>query len=180
MQRGGRVEVAGLPATPDQLRGDEQAGECEDAQDSGCGVLDLFKAGKKFFPEECDRDECRQADAGDEIGEPVGDFVAGEVGDGVEKDRWQSEEEGRPDDDTESARPFGKIKQRSKEQGEGDDVDDDRNDDRRGRTDEVVDEVVIGGDERTGEVEQIQVREAKGDRGRMGEGSHSLFSFRTR
>ena len=37
---------------------------------------------------------------------------------------------------------------------------------------------MLGGDERTGEVEQIQVGEAEGDCGRMSEGSHSLLSFR--
>ena len=35
-------------------------------------------------------------------------------------------------------------------------------------------------DEWTGEIEQIQVREAKGHRGWMGEDSQSLFSFRAR
>jgi hypothetical protein len=98
----------------------------------------------------------------------------------VEKDRWEGEEEGGPDDDAKCAGPFGKVEQRSKQEGEGDDVDDDWKDDGRGRTDEVVDEVVIGGDERTGEVEQIQVRETKGDGGRVSEGSHDLFSFRAR
>src|SRR6267378_7802301 len=72
VQRGGRVEVAGQPAAPDQLRRDEQAGECEEAQNGGGDVLDLFKGGKKLFPEDRDRDESGQAYAGDEVGEPVG------------------------------------------------------------------------------------------------------------
>jgi hypothetical protein len=98
----------------------------------------------------------------------------------MEKDGGQREEEGRPDDDAECSGPLRQIKQRSQEKGESDDVDNDGNDDGRRRTDEVVDEVVIGGDERTGEVEQIQVREAERNRGRMGEWSHNLFSFRVR
>jgi hypothetical protein len=85
----------------------------------------------------------------------------------VEKDRWQGEKEGGPDNDTKSARPFGKVKQRGEKERERDYVDDDRNDDGRRRADEVIDEIVIGGDEGTGEVEQIQVRQAEGDRSRV-------------
>ena len=166
---GAWVEVAGLPAAPDQLREDKQAGEGEDAQEGSSDVLNSFKAGKEFSPEERDRDQGEEADAGDEIGDPVGNLGAGEVGDGMEKDGGQSEDEGRPDDDTECTGPFGKKEKRCQEKRESDDVDDDRDDDGGGRTDEVVDEIVLGGDERTGEVEQIQVREAEGDRGRMSE-----------
>ena len=118
-------------------------------------MLDFFKAEKKFSPKECDRDQGCQADAGDEVGQPVGDFGAGEVGNGVEKDRWQGEKKGRPDDHTKSAGPLGQVKQAGKKKRKGDDVDDDWNDDRRGRTDEVVHEIVIGGDERAGQVEKI-------------------------
>ena len=180
VERGRSIEVAGLPAAPDQLREDEQAGEREETQDGGGGVLNLFKAREKSSPEEGNCDQYGKADAGDEVGEPVGNFSAGEVGDGVEKDRWQGEEEGGPDDDAESSGPFRQVKQRSQQKGEREDVDDDRNDDGRGRTNEMVDEVVIGGDERAGEVEQIQVRETEGDCGRMGERPHSLFSFNAR
>ncbi len=41
----------------------------------------------------------------------------------------------------------------------------------------MVDEVVVGGDERPGEGEQIQIREAKGDCGWVGKRSQGLFSF---
>ena len=44
----------------------------------------------------------------------------------------------------------------------------------------MVDKIMIGGDERTSEVEQIQVGESEGDDGRMGEESHILFSFMAR
>jgi len=44
----------------------------------------------------------------------------------------------------------------------------------------MMDKIVFGGDKRTGEVEQIQVRKAKGDRDGMGEGLHGLFSFKAR
>lgn len=39
---------------------------------------------------------------------------------------------------------------------------------------------MFGGDKRTGEVEQVQVREAEGDRDGMGKGLHGLFSFKAR
>ena len=96
-----------------------------------------------------------EADDGDGVGEPVGDLGAGEVGEGMEKNRRQSKNEGRPDNDAESAGPFGEEEECRKEERKGDDVDDDRNDDRGRRTDEVVDKIVLTGDERTGEVEQI-------------------------
>lgn len=36
---------------------------------------------------------------------------------------------------------------------------------------------MVGGDERTRESEEIQVREAESDHDRMGESLHDLFSF---
>ena len=128
------VEVAGLPCTPDQLREDDQAGECEEAQDGGCGVLDPFETEKKFLPEKGDRDKGEKADARNEVGEPIGNVEAGEVANGVEKDRRQSEKKGRPDDDAERAGPFGDKEKPGEEERKGDDVDDGWNDDGGGRT----------------------------------------------
>lgn len=79
-----------------------------------------------------------------------------------------------------SAGPFGHEEKCCEEEREGDDVDDDRNNDGRSRAHEVVDKIVLGGDERTGEIQQVQVREAKGDRDGVGKRLHSLFSFRAR
>lgn len=86
MKRGSRIEVARLPTTPDQLREDKQAGESEEAQNGRGGVLDFFEARGKFPPEDGDRDKSEEADACDGVGEPVGDFGPGKVGDGMEKD----------------------------------------------------------------------------------------------
>ena len=55
------IEVAGLPAAPDELPEDEQAGKGEDAEKGGSGALDCFKARKKFFPEDGDRDESEKS-----------------------------------------------------------------------------------------------------------------------
>jgi hypothetical protein len=162
------------------LREDKETGEGEESKDDGSRVLDSFEAGNEPLPEDGDRDKSKETRNSDGVGKPVRNLGAREVGDGVEKDRWQSEDKGRPDDDPERAGPFGEKEKHCKEQRECDDVDNDWNDDGGGRTDEMVDKIVFGGDKRTGEVEQIQVREAKGDRYGMGEGLHGLFSFRAR
>jgi hypothetical protein len=180
VEYGRRVEVACLPATPDELREDEQTGEGEESKNDGSRVLDSFEAGNESLPEDADRDKSKETRNSDGVGNPVRNLSAREVGNGMKKDRWQSEDESRPDDDPESARPFGQKEKRCEEQRECDDVDNNWNDDGGGRTNEMVDKIVFGGDKRTGEVEQIQVREAKGDRDGMGEGLHSLFSFRAR
>src|SRR5271170_139227 len=96
VERGRWVEVAGLPAAPDQLREDQQTGEGEEPQDGGGCVLDPFEAGDESPPEDRDRYEDEQADDGDGVGEPVGDLGTGEVGEGMEKNRRQSKNEGRP------------------------------------------------------------------------------------
>jgi hypothetical protein len=44
----------------------------------------------------------------------------------------------------------------------------------------MIDKVMLSGDKGTRKVEQIQVREAKGDRDRVREGLHRLFSFEAR
>jgi hypothetical protein len=174
------VEVAGLPAVPDELREDEQTGEGEEPEDDSGRVLDSFKAGNESLPEDGDRDKSEETRYCNGVGKPIRNLGAREVGDGVEKDRWQSEDKGRPDDDPKSAGPFGQREKRCEEQRECDDIDDDRNDDGGGRTNEVVDKVVFGGDKRTGEVEQIQISQAKSDRDGMSKGLHSLFSFKPR
>ena len=143
-------------------------------------MLNFFKARDEIFPEDGDREEGKETDAGDGVSQPIGDFEAGEVGEGVEKDRGQSENECRPDDDAEGARFFGEEEKQREKKREGDEVDDDRKDDRRGRTDEVVDEIVIRCDERASKVEQVQVREAKGYRDGVSKRLHSLFSFKMR
>ena len=173
------VQVTSLPAAPDQLGEDEQAGECEKAEDGRSGVLDGFEARKKFSPEDRDCHERQKTDGGDEICQPVGNFNAREVSDGVKEDRWQCEEKGRPDDDAEGAGPFGEVKECSEKEGKRDDIDDNRDDDGGGRTNEMIDEIVFGGDERACEIKQIQVRETEGYSDGMGERPHSLFSFRT-
>ena len=180
VKHGRRVEVAGLPATPHQLPEDKHSSEGEDAQDSSGNVLDSFETGDKSLPENGDRNENGKADAGDRVSEPLGDVRAGEVSNGVEKDGRQREDEAGPDNNAERTGPFGEIKQRSKQKRKRDNVDDDRNNDGGGRTNEVVDQIVLCRDERTGQVEQIQVGKPKGHRGRMSEGPHSLLSFNPR
>ena len=44
----------------------------------------------------------------------------------------------------------------------------------------MVNEIVVGVNERSGEIEQIQVREAERDRGRMGKYFQCLSSFNRR
>jgi hypothetical protein len=143
-------------------------------------MLDAFEEREKLFPERADRDKGEKADAGDEVGEPVRGVEAREVRARVEKDGRKGEDECGPYDDAEGAGPFGKEEKPGEKEGQGDEVDDDRKNDGGGGTDEVIDEIVFGVDERTGKVEQIQVRKAKGDRGWMGEDSQSLISFRMR
>ena len=173
------VQVTSLPAAPDKLGEDDEAGKCEKSENGRSGALDCFEARKKFSPKDHDRHECEQTKGGHEICKPVGDFNAREVSDRVEEVRWDREEKGGPDDDAQGARAFGEVKESSEKEGKGNKIGDDGDDDGGGRTNKMVDEVVFGRDERACEIKQIEVGQTEGYSDGMGERPHRLLFFRT-
>ena len=61
------IEIPSLPAAPDKLPKDKQAGEGEDAEEGSSRALNSFKARDEFSPEEGDRDQDEETDNGDGV-----------------------------------------------------------------------------------------------------------------
>ena len=88
-------------------------------------------------------------------------MIARKVGVGVDQCRRKSEKQSGPYNNAERTGTLGQRNESSQENGENQQIKDDRKYDRRSRTDEMVDQIVVGVDEGTSEAEQVQISKAK-------------------